>query len=363
MGKKNILFCSPRFATGGIARWTEYILNFANGDSESVSLKWYYPNVKGCTTSKYSLSRLTRGVRSYLPFVMHLSKNLRGMDVAHLSTSANISAIRDFIVAGICRRRGVKTVLHLHCGSTPRQLKGTGLIDWIFRKSLDRSDMIVAMDSKTLEALKAAGYDNCCYLPNPLSPDVVELVEKTGEIERENRKVLFVGHVLDTKGARELVEACNGIENCSLEFMGECTEEMKRELRGIASDDLNAKMTFRGNLPMEEVIKGMKQCSVFALPSYSEGFPNVIIESMACGAPIVATDVGAIAEMLDVNSQQPCGVCVPPHDSEQLRMAIARLLDYRQEAEAMGERARTRVNEVYAMPVVWKRLKEIWETV
>lgn len=362
MGKK-ILFCSPRFATGGIARWTEHILNFANGDSESVSLKWYYPNVKGCTTSKYSLSRLTRGVRSYLPFVMHLSKNLRGMDVAHLSTSASLSAVRDLIAAKICRRAGVKTVLHLHCGSTPRQLKGTGLIDKAFRRSLDLCDKIVAMDGKTLKALQDAGYSNSCYLPNPLSPEVVKAVNKVGDTAREDRKVLFVGHVLDTKGARELVEACNGIKDCSLEFMGECTEEMKRELRGIASDDLNAKMTFRGNLPMEEVIKGMKQCSVFALPSYSEGFPNVIIESMACGAPIVATDVGAIAEMLDVNSQQPCGVCVPPHDSEQLRMAIARLLDYRQEAEAMGERARTRVNEVYAMPVVWKRLKEIWETV
>ena len=104
-------------------------------------------------------------------------------------------------------------------------------------------------------------------------------------------------------------------------------------------------------------------CSVFVLPSHTEGFPNVILESMACGCPIVATPVGAIPEMLDADSEKPCGVIVPVNDSVQLRTAIERILDDPAYASLISDNARQKVNEEYSMPKVWNQLVGIWREV
>ena len=111
------------------------------------------------------------------------------------------------------------------------------------------------------------------------------------------------------------------------------------------------------------MIKEMMTCSVFVLPSHSEGFPNVILESMACGCPIVATPVGAIPEMLAIDREKPCGVCVPIKNVEALQNTIEWLLENPKKAAEMGKNAKERVYEQYTMPKVWEQLAGIWKTV
>jgi glycosyltransferase involved in cell wall biosynthesis len=71
------------------------------------------------------------------------------------------------------------------------------------------------------------------------------------------------------------------------------------------------------------VARWLAACDVFCLPSHSEGCPNVVLEAIACGRPVVATTVGGIPEV--VNEQ--CGVLVPPGDIERLRGALAAALE------------------------------------
>lgn len=79
----------------------------------------------------------------------------------------------------------------------------------------------------------------------------------------------------------------------------------------------------------------MLKCTVFVLPTYTEGFPNVVLESMACGCPIVATSVGAIPEMLDGGA----GIVIEPRNVEQLRDAVAWVLENPERAAEMGAQA------------------------
>ena len=122
-------------------------------------------------------------------------------------------------------------------------------------------------------------------------------------------------------------------------------------------------LVFEGEVDHQVVIQEMLSSGIFILPSYTEGFPNVILESMACGCAIVATSVGAIPEMLDITSSAPCGLCCDPKDVEGLRRNIKFFLDHPTEAHQYAGRAEKRVNEMYAVPKVWEQLVEIWKDV
>ena len=75
--------------------------------------------------------------------------------------------------------------------------------------------------------------------------------------------------------------------------------------------------------PSDEVAVWMAAADVVTLPSYMEGCPNVILEALACGRPVVATHVGGIPEIMD----DECGLLVPPREPAALAQALASVLD------------------------------------
>jgi len=78
----------------------------------------------------------------------------------------------------------------------------------------------------------------------------------------------------------------------------------------------------------------------------SEGLSNTILESMAAGAPVVATRVGGSAEALEHGVD---GLLVPPQDPAALSRAITWVLEHPEEARVLGRRARARVAEEFSL--------------
>jgi glycosyltransferase involved in cell wall biosynthesis len=76
----------------------------------------------------------------------------------------------------------------------------------------------------------------------------------------------------------------------------------------------------------------MAAADLVTLPSYMEGCPNVVLEALACGRPVVASDVGGIPEILS----DECGRLVPPRDSGALAHALASVLDRTWDAKAIS---------------------------
>jgi glycosyltransferase involved in cell wall biosynthesis len=76
----------------------------------------------------------------------------------------------------------------------------------------------------------------------------------------------------------------------------------------------------------------MAATDVVTLPSYMEGCPNVILEALACGRPVVATNVGGIPEIMS----EECGRLVPPRDPAELAHALASVLDRTWDAAAIS---------------------------
>jgi glycosyltransferase involved in cell wall biosynthesis len=83
------------------------------------------------------------------------------------------------------------------------------------------------------------------------------------------------------------------------------------------------KVVFYGRVAHAEIPAMLNRADCLILSSRSEGMPNAIAEALACGTPVVATDVGACCEMLE---NQPCTAIVPPNNPEEMSAAIKSVL-------------------------------------
>ena len=352
---------------GGIINWTKYVVGYHRTHSEDVDLTLLYNDHASQVMESASLfERFRAGLSNYLPVVIKLKKAVKEKryDIAHICTSASWGLIRDLLVVRAANRAGVRTIAHMHFGRIPKVLKTKGWERTLLLRLVKHVDCIAVMDRESLKALQEAGFNNVKFLPNPLSPDVQQIIDACGNVKRDQYKVVYAGHILPTKGVEELVRACCGIKGIKLELLGKVPNEAYRNhLFSIAGSGAESWLNIPGTKSFGEVIAEMKSCGVFVLPSYSEGFPNVILEGMACGCPIVATPVGAIPEMLAIDSNEPCGIVVPVKDVEALRLAIESLFNEPEYATRLANDASKRVNAEYAMPKVWEQLMGLWETV
>ncbi|MBO0684526.1 MAG: glycosyltransferase family 4 protein [Candidatus Dormibacteraeota bacterium] len=143
-------------------------------------------------------------------------------------------------------------------------------------------------------------------------------------------RVLFVGGDLVRKGGTDLLEAMRGI--------GEVAEIDL--VTGSEHPALPAGLVCRLHRGLEpqsrELVDLYRSADVFCLPSRGDCFPQVIAEAMACGLPVVATDVGAVAEAVlhGVN-----GLVVPPGSPHHLRLALEALIRDPGLRRSMGEQS------------------------
>jgi glycosyltransferase involved in cell wall biosynthesis len=114
--------------------------------------------------------------------------------------------------------------------------------------------------------------------------------------------ILFVGNVLHSKGAADLVRACAVLRDrgvtyqCRLVGHGRDSGAVAQLVR---AQRLGDRVRLTGVRPQAELAEWYRACDVVALPSHSEGVPNVLREALACGKPFVATHVGGIPEIAD----------------------------------------------------------------
>ena len=169
---------------------------------------------------------------------------------------------------------------------------------------------------------------------------------------------MFVGWVVATKGIGELFESWSRIrpEGWKLEIVGSVDEAYKAQLQAQFPVD---SIEFLGLLPHAETMERMAQCDLFILPSYTEGFPNAVVEAMALGRPIIATTVGAIPEML----QGDAGILVESRNVEQLSAAIQRVTEDSDLREQLGIRAQKRAKANYTIDVVFDAYVSRWNRV
>ncbi len=367
-----VLLCTPYLTDegiiqGGIGVWANNLLEYYNtldceADLVPLSFDRRY-NVSGRTTT---FERIFYGVRDLWKPIKAAKKymTVNKVDVLHLCSSAQLSLYKDIYVLKMAKRMHVKAVIHFHFGKIPELMKANNREAKMIKRVCKVADKVIVMDKRSYNALCDEGFQNVSYLPNPLSVGIIENVKKFGRtISRIENRIIYVGHIIPSKGITELVTACRHVNGIELHLIGTVTQEYLHQLEDIAkSKDDGSWLKYRGKMPHEEVIAEMMAAGTFCLPSYTEGFPNVILESMACGCSIIATPVGAIPEMLQLDEHEKCGLKVNIKDAESIKSQLNVILSDSELRAQCRKNAIERVNELYAVPIIWNQLESIWKS-
>jgi len=203
--------------------------------------------------------------------------------------------------------------------------------DFLLTVSGDLRNKAVAMGAP---AEKTRAVVNGCDLSVFRVRDRLEARRKL-DIDPSAEAVVYIGRMDVKKGLRELVEAAASLRperaNLRVYLVGEGPDRPLIE-SAIQTNSAGSYIHALPKCSFDEVAVWMAAADLVTLPSYMEGCPNVVLEALACGRPVVATSVGGIPEILSGD----CGELVPPRDSGALAQALASVLERSWEAEIIS---------------------------
>src|ERR1035441_137293 len=146
------------------------------------------------------------------------------------------------------------------------------------------------------------------------------------QLDPQSEAVVYIGRMDVKKGLRELIDAAASLHpqrsNLHVYLLGEGPDRPILQAAIQAHDAAGNIHALPGCAP-DDVAVWMAAADLVTLPSYMEGCPNVVLEALACGRPVVATNVGGIPEIMS----DACGCLVPPHEPAALAHALAAVLD------------------------------------
>jgi glycosyltransferase involved in cell wall biosynthesis len=299
---------------------------------------WLRPNTR--TWSQTDLSYAPQSIHakyfSY-PAIPLLTRPLNGFVCARYAEAAALGEKPDAILSywiypdGFAAvRLGRKLAVPVIVKSIGSDLNETR--DWIstrmVRRTMNVADAVLTVSNDLRRKAIAMGVsaDKIIAIPNGCDTTIFALANRA-ESRRSLRitdngiVILYVGRLDVKKGLRELVRAFAQLKSARSEarliFVGDGPAD--KELTRLASE-LNVLDAFTIVPPCDskDVARWMAASNLVTLPSYAEGCPNVVLEALSCGRPVVATSVGAIPDLVNESS----GMLIPPRDADALATAL-----------------------------------------
>jgi len=267
----------------------------------------------------------------------------RQIDLIYLNTSASIWA------AKMAKLLMVPVISHIR-----EDLRG--LKNLIIRsKIISCSNKIILISNwmkSFIRSSKAVVVHNTVDIADfqHLDPDRIRL-----EFNIKDRIIVFIGSLEERKGIKYLLKAFPlikaSVPDVKLLIVGKPLPGQKgylNMLKGLAKDQ---NIIFAGTRP--DVYDIISAGDMLVVPSLSEAFGRTVIEAMACGKPVVASNVGGIPEIVEDGKT---GILVPPKDEKALADAVIKLFTSKDLAGSMGAAGRIRAEQYFN---IGSQVKEI----
>jgi glycosyltransferase involved in cell wall biosynthesis len=192
-------------------------------------------------------------------------------------------------------------------------------------------------------------------------------VPSCDSVDQSEPLILSVGRLVEKKGFPDLIAACARLKQQGRRFR--CAIYGEGPLRGelaalIEWLDVGDRVTLEGERSQQELIPIFQRADLFALAPFvtgdgdRDGIPNVLVEAMACGLPVVSAAVAGIPELVRHGEN---GLLVAPRDVDALAAALAALLDDQARRERMGAAARRTVVEQFDLRAAARQIAALFE--
>ena len=207
----------------------------------------------------------------------------------------------------------------------------TFLKNFIVKSSLKSADVLIGLTQDMAQEMKKFYPRDVVIIPNGVDLDRFRKLSRKDArrelgIKGDKKVILCVANLRAEKGHEYLVEAMESVSThyheSTLFVVGQ--DYLKGRIKDLViKKNLQDRIFFAGFVPPDKLPKYMRAADIFVLPSLREGLPIALLEAMAAGLPIVATNVGGMPEIIKEDEN---GFLVEPMDSQQLAKKIIFLL-------------------------------------
>lgn len=275
----------------------------------------------------------------------HLKIISENPDIVHLNTSCSrFGVFRDRICVLLAKRYSKPVVLQCHC-NIQDQISGK-VAEAAFRSMVRMSRKVLVLNRFSLAYVQKIANERVEVIPNFIDHGKV-FARKN--VSSKIHSVIFVGHVCKQKGAVEIIQAAKCFPDIRFLMIGPVQQDVEEM-------DSSNNVEFLGTQSQEKVMQLLKNADVFLFPSHTEGFANALLEAMATGLPVIATDVGANKEMIEDKG----GIIVPANNSSEIINAL-KMMDSEEVRFRMGQWNIEKVKSYYLRDVVMGKLCNIYE--
>jgi len=299
----------------------------------------------------YDLFRLERIIQKIHPDIVHIQ-----------STSPN------FLLYGLKKNKIYPILITVHGYFNEEYKIQTGFKRIVYRffcapierVALSKIPYIIVLAPQIKSMIQKSTHSKIFTIPNGVDLAYVQSI--TSYEKKEYPTIFFLGYLTKGKGVEDLIKAVNLIkikcENVKLYIGG--IGPYREKLKELVEDlHLNNDVIFLGLLNEKEKFAFMKSMDIFVLPSYWESFAVVLLEALACGKPIVTTDVGGnpYAVANGVN-----GFLIQPGNYNELSESLMILLKDKNLRNKMREENLKRAND-FDWQIIAKQTKETYEKI
>lgn len=272
------------------------------------------------------------------------------------------------IVSYLAAKPKGRVVLWWH-SDIVRQKKIMLLYKPLLRRFLKRADSIIIASPEHIENSPYLRdfWNKCEVIPFGINTDGLQLnSDVQAKVEKIRSKhgpniVLFVGRLIYYKGAEHLIRAMKDVDGRLL-VVGEGPLESRLRSQ-VAELGIEDKVAFLGRVRDQEMAAYYHSCDAFVLPSIarSEAFGIVQLEAMACGKPVINTELPTGVPRVSRNGET--GITVPPADPVALSRAINKLLTDSALRQTYGGNARRRVEDHFSLSRMINDVYRIYQKV
>jgi glycosyltransferase involved in cell wall biosynthesis len=358
-GKKKLLLVSALPPpNGGVASWTQTMLKIGLPNGFTLVLvntrmpagrRLFDSNWNPIQEAKRTISilfDLVRTIRREKPDVIHVN-----------SSMAKRGVFRDLACVLLGRFSG-RPVIVQYRGDVARFMEQNppGLRRYAVRQMAHLATRNVVLNSSSRELLPGfmpRGSEPPLLIPNYIDDAVVRSSGATPGIRCARVRLLFVGGLAREKGTYEILELAKRFPEADFILVGCASRDLSLP-REVPENFITL-----GERTREETLSQLSAAHIFLFPSYSEGFPNAVLEAMAVGLPIVASNVGAIPDMIAEGG----GVLVAPGDLAGLTEAVGKLIGDAETRARYGALNRDRTLSAYVYSKVAEQLTAIYSSV